>query len=708
MSRFAILVACMSAFSWTYGGDALKYPETKRGEHMDTYHGVEIADPYRWLEDLDATETEAWVTAQNKVTFGYLASLPDRDALRARLTEVWNYERFSTPKRRGGKVFYQRNDGLQNQSVVYVQDGIEDEPRVLLDPNELSADGTTALMDLEVSHDGRLAAYSISRGGSDWREIFVRDIETAKDHADHLKWVKFSSITWDPESKGFYYSRYDEPAEGEKMEGVNRFQKLYYHRLGTPQSEDVLIYERKDKPDWGVSSELSEDKRFLIMSIWEGTRRENGVFYRDLKREGSGVVELLSSWDASYNFLGNRGETFYFQTDIAADRGKIIAIDIAKPERASWRTVIAEAPGTIDEAHMIADGFVVIYMEHALNQVVYFDIEGKRIREIELPGPGSVDGFGGEQDDRETFFSFTNYTMPDTIYRYDFAGDKATVFRKPELAIDTSSFTSKQVFFTSKDGTRVPMIISHKKGIALDGTNPTLLYGYGGFNISLTPSFNVERAVWMEQGGIFAVPNLRGGGEYGKEWHQAGTKQRKQNVFDDFIAAAEWLIENKYTSPEHLAILGGSNGGLLVGACMTQRPDLFSVALPLVGVLDMLRFHRFTIGWAWVSDYGSSEDPEGFAYLRAYSPLHNLEPGTEYPATLIMTSDHDDRVVPSHSFKFAAELQHVHQGENPVLIRIETNAGHGAGTSTTKRIEGTADRMAFTLAHTRKKKADTF
>jgi len=707
MPRFSILILMVSLLIPSMAGDGLDYPDTKRIDHTDNYHGTEVADPYRWLEDLDSAETGAWIERQNKVTFGYLSDLPEREALRKRLTEVWNYERFTIPRERGGKVFYSRNDGLQNQNVVYVQDGLDGKPRVLLDPNTLSADGTTALMDLEVSHDARYAAYAISRGGSDWREIYVRDIASGKDTGDHLKWIKFSSITWDPESKGFYYSRYDAPSEGQELEGVNRFQKLYYHRLGTPQREDALVYERPDKESWGVISQLSEDKRFLILEIWQGTSRQNALFYRDLKG-GDEVVTLLDDWDASYQLIGNVDETFYFFTDLDADRGKIIAVDLDKPERKDWRTVIPQSKATVESAGMIAGGIVVTYMEHALNKVVYFDLDGKRKRTIELPGPGSVNGFEGERTDSETFFSFTNYTMPETIYRYDFDTDKATVFRKPELAIDTSAFTSEQVFYESKDGTKIPMTLSYKKGLVKDGTNPTLLYGYGGFNISLTPSFNVERAVWMERGGVFAVPNLRGGGEYGKEWHMAGTKERKQNVFDDFIAAAEWLIENKYTSSDHLAIMGGSNGGLLVGACMTQRPDLFSVALPLVGVLDMLRFHEFTIGWAWVSDYGSSDEPEGFEYLYKYSPLHNLKPGTEYPATLIMTSDHDDRVVPSHSFKFASALQHAHRGENPVLIRVETKAGHGAGTSTTKRIEGTADRMAFTLAHTKKKKSATF
>ncbi|MDJ0838593.1 MAG: prolyl oligopeptidase family serine peptidase [Acidobacteriota bacterium] len=686
----------------------LKYPESKRIDHVDNYHGTKVSDPYRWLEDLDSAETKDWVDRQNKVTFDYLSTLSEREKIHKRLTEVWNYERFGIPSRRGGKIFLLRNDGLQNQSVLYVQNSLEDEPRVLLDPNKLSADGTVAMMGFRPDREARYLAYGISRGGSDWREWFVKDIATGKDLSDHLKWIKFSGISWDKEGKGFFYGRYDEPKEGEAMEGVNEGQKLYYHKLGTPQSEDKLIYERPDRKDWGFGAGVTEDGRYLAVTVWMGTDPRNGFFYMDLEKKDAVMVELLNDFDASYSFLGNDGATFYFRTNLNAGRYKVISIDTENPDRKNWKTVIPEGKGTMSSVDMVAGGFVVTTMEDALDKPRFYKRNGSFVRDIELPGPGSVGGFNGRDEDTDTFYTFTNYTTPGTIFRYDFKTGKSTVFRAPKLAVDTTQFTSEQVFYKSKDGTRVPMTISYKKGTQMNGANPTLLYGYGGFNVSLTPSFQVPNLVWMDMGGVLAVPNLRGGGEYGKEWHEAGTKERKQNVFDDFIAAAEYLIAEKYTSPNHLSILGGSNGGLLVGACMTQRPDLFAAAVPAVGVLDMLRFHKFTIGWAWVSDYGSSDNAEDFKYLYAYSPLHNLKPGVEYPATLIMTSDHDDRVVPSHSFKFASNLQHNHRGANPVLIRIETDAGHGAGTATSKQIEGAADRIAFMRAHAKGKKSRSF
>ncbi|MBK9137911.1 MAG: S9 family peptidase [Verrucomicrobia bacterium] len=675
------------------------YPVTARTNQEDLYHGVRVADPYRWLEDDNAADTKAWVEAQNRVTFGYLGRIPERQALRDRLTKLWNFERYGLPFKEGGRYFYFKNDGLQNQSVLYTLTSLEAEPRVLLDPNKLSADGTVALSGLALSEDGQHLAYGISRSGSDWQEWHVRRVDTGEDLADHVRWVKFSGASWTKDGRGFFYSRYDEPAEQGKLTQVNKFQKLYYHRLGTPQSEDRLVYHRPDQPDWGFQGGVTDDGRYLIITVTQGTDPKNRVFYQDLATPDAPVVELLNDFDASYNFVDNDGPVFWFVTDLAAPRSRLIAIDTRNPARAQWREVIPEAAETLTSASVVGGRLIASYLKDARSQVKVFGLDGHFVREVDLPGIGSAGGFGGKREDPETFYSFSSFSTPATIYRYDVATGASSVFRAPEVAFTPADYETRQVFYRSKDATRVPMFITHKKGLKLDGRNPTLLYGYGGFNISLTPSFSVANLVWMEMGGVYAVPNLRGGGEYGEPWHQAGTKLQKQNVFDDFIAAAEWLIANRYTSPRRLAIAGGSNGGLLVGACMTQRPELFGAALPAVGVLDMLRFHKFTIGWAWTSDYGSSDDPEEFKALYAYSPLHNLRPGVRYPATLITTADHDDRVVPAHSFKFAARLQECHRGGPPVLIRIETKAGHGAGKPTAKLIEEAADRLAF-LVHT--------
>lgn len=674
---------------------SLKYPKTRRSDHMDQYHGTEVADPYRWLEDPDSDETKAWVEAENKVTFGFLESIPEREPIKQRLTELWNYERFGLPRKRGDRFFYTRNDGLQNQSVLYVTDGIDGEPRVLLDPNQWAADGTVALAGWTPSEDGKLLTYGVAAAGSDWREWKVLDVETGKELADHLKWVKFSGVSWLKDGSGLFYSRYDEPKEGEEFTGVNYYQKLYFHKIGDEQSKDTLVYERPDQKEWGFDGHVTEDAKFLIITIWRGTERKNQIFYKDLTKPDAEVVELLAGFEFEYDFVGNDGDTFWFNTDDNAPLRRVLAIDLDKPARADWREVIPEAKEVLQGTGLVGDHFLALYLKDAASQVRIFDLGGEHVRDVALPAIGSAEGFGGRRRDHETFYYFSNNTTPGTIYKYDIESGLSEVFREPKVDFDPNAYETRQVFYESKDGTRIPMFITHKRGIKLEGSNPTLLYAYGGFNISLTPGFSVSNLVWLERGGVYAVPNLRGGGEYGREWHEAGMQEKKQNVFDDFIAAAEWLIDNKYTSTEKLAIRGGSNGGLLVGAAMTQRPELFGAAIPAVGVMDMLRYHNFTIGWAWVSEYGSSDDAVAFKNLMSYSPLHNIKPGISYPPTMITTADHDDRVVPAHSFKFAAELQHAHQGDNPVLIRIETRAGHGAGTPTVKLIEASADVLAF-------------
>lgn len=671
-----------------------KPPKTEIVDHVDVLHGVKVADPYRWLEDLDSPKTKQWVKAQSDYASEYLKKLPGRDAIQKRLTALWNYEKYGTPFKEGGLYFYFKNNGLQNQSVLYVQKSLDSEPRVLLDPNKLSEDGTVALAGLDVSRNGKYLAYGISRAGSDWREWKVMDIASGKTLDDHVKWVKFSGASWDHESKGFYYSRYDAPKAGEEMEGANYFQKLYYHKLGTSQKDDVLVYHRPDEKEWGFGGSVSNDGRYLLIYIWQGTAEANRFFYQDLKKPGSKVVELLAKNDASYNYIGNQGTRFLFQTNLNAPRSRVISIDLNNPDSSQWKEVIPQQKSTLTNVSIIGGKLVADYLKDAHTQLEVFDLNGKNLGDIQLPGLGSA-GISGKQDDDEAFISYSSFTNPGAMYRHNMKTGKSELFRKSQVAFDSEKYVTKQVFYKSKDGTNIPMFISHRKGLKMDGKNPTYLYGYGGFNVSLTPSFSLANLLWMEMGGVYAMPNLRGGGEYGKEWHEAGTKHQKQNVFDDFIAAAEYLIAEKYTSTPKLAIGGGSNGGLLVGACMVQRPDLFGACLPAVGVLDMLRFHKFTIGWAWVSDYGSPDDPEMFKTLYAYSPYHNLKSGTSYPATMVTTSDHDDRVVPSHSFKFAAALQAAHKGDNPTLIRIETKAGHGAGTPVSKRIEDITDRWAF-------------
>lgn len=701
LSQSSLVVAAVLSLSPLVFGDPpmsagpWKYPVSQTGDTIEDYHGEKVADPYRWLEDLDSDETKEWVENQNKVTFAYLDNLPARAKIEARLTELWNYERFGLPRKRGGKYFYTRNDGLQNQSVLYVADSPDAAPRELLDPNKLAADGTVALSGTSISKDGRLLAYGLAASGSDWNEWRVRDVASGKDLDDHIKWVKFSSASWLPDGSGFFYSRYDEPPPGQAFVKANYYQKLFFHKIGDPQEKDQLIYERKDHKEWGFGGGVTDDGKFLIINVWRGSEPKNQIFYKRLGDPSANVIELVTGFDAEYSFVDNDGDTFWVSTDSEAAKRRLIAIDVAKPERENWKTVIPESDATLTDVSVVGEVFVADYLRDAHSQVLLFDLQGKKLREVALPGIGSAGGFGGERGDSETFYSFTNYITPGTIFRYDTATGKTSVFRAPKVAFDPSQFESRQVFYTSRDGTRIPMTITSKKGLQLDGNNPTILYGYGGFNNALTPGFSPALVTWFEMGGVYAVPNLRGGGEYGREWHEAGMRNKKQNVFDDFIAAAEYLIAQKITRPEKLAIRGGSNGGLLVGAVMTQRPELFGAAVPAVGVMDMLRFHKFTIGWAWVGEYGSSDDAEHFKFLKAYSPLHNIKPKMSYPPTLIVTGDHDDRVVPSHSFKFAATLQQAQAADRPALIRIETKAGHGAGKPTSKLIREAADVYAF-------------
>lgn len=698
--RFALCVfvlTCGSALAQNNGA-ALLYPKAKTVGQVDDYHGTKVSDPYRWLEDADSADTKAWVEEENKVTFGYLEKIPYRAAIRDRLLKLWNYERFTTPAQEGGRYFYQHNNGLQNQNVLLVAESLNAEPRVLLDPNTLSSDGTVALAGASITDDGKLMAYATAQSGSDWQEWHVRDVTAGNDLPDVLQWSKFSGAAWTKDDKGFFYSRYDEP-KGTALRDTNYFQKLYYHQLGTSQAEDKLVYERPDNKEMLFGGSVTDDGRYLVIHVSQGTSPNNRLYYKDLTKPDAPVLKLLDDFDAQYLFVDNDGPVFWFQTNLQASRSKLIAIDTRHPERANWKTIVPESKDTLEQSTVVDNRFLLSYLKDAKTEVRVYDLQGTLIRNVDLPGIGTATGFQGKRTDKETFYSFTSFTSPTTIYRYEPSSGKSSIFKRPKVDFDASQYETKQVFYNSKDGTRVPMFLTYKKGLKLDGQNPTLLYGYGGFDISLTPSFSIPTVVWLEMGGIYAQPNLRGGGEYGEAWHLAGTKAHKQNVFDDFIAAAEWLIANKYTSTPKLAIRGASNGGLLVGACLTQRPDLFGATLPLVGVMDMLRFQKFTIGWAWTSDYGSSDNSEDFKALYAYSPLHNLKPGTKYPPTMIATADHDDRVVPGHSFKFAATMQADQAGPAPVLIRIETKAGHGAGKPISKIIDETADEWAFVASN---------
>ncbi len=691
----ATTILCTSGAADIGKSRSRAYPQAPSADVVDDYHGTKVADTFRPLEDPDSKETRSWVEAENKVTFGFLENIPARGPLKQRLTRLWDFEKFTVPFTEGGRYFFGRNSGLQNQNVLYTTPSLDGEPRALLDPNTLSADGTVALAGLAVSDDGSKLAYALADAGSDWITWKVRDVETGKDRPDVIKWSKFSGAAWTKDGKGFFYGRYPEPKPGEDLRASNYFQKLYYHLLGTPQSSDKLIYERPDEKEWKFDHMVTDDGKYLVIEVSKGTDDRNRVLYQQLDKPGAPIVELVDNFEAGYVTIDNDGPVLFFKTNKDAPRGRVIAIDTREPSPANWRDIVPQAQETIHAAQLVGDRFFVNYLTDAHSQVMVFDMAGKFVREVKFPGLGTVAGFAGKRNDRETFYSYASFSVPTTIYRYDVASGQSTVFRAPKVGFKPDDFTTEQVFYKSKDGTKIPMFISYKKGLKKDGQAPTFLFGYGGFNISLTPVFSVSNLVWMELGGVFAMPNLRGGGEYGEDWHKAGTRLQKQNAFDDFIAAAEWLIANKYTSTPKLAIGGGSNGGLLVGACLTQRPDLYGATLPAVGVLDMLRFHKFTIGHAWIDDYGSSDDVEEFKALLKYSPLHAIKPGTCYPPTLITTADHDDRVVPAHSFKFAAALQAAQSCDNPVLIRIETRAGHGAGKPTAKIIEEAADKWAF-------------
>jgi prolyl oligopeptidase len=679
------------------GSGPISYPEAPKSDAVEEHFGHRIPDPYRPLEDPNSPATKAWIEAEDRVTFGYLEQIPERTRIRERLTKLWNYERFSPPSKEGPWYIYSKNDGLQNQAVVYKTKAIDARADVLLDPNTLSADGTVALGSAHFTDDGRYMAYSLASSGSDWIEWRVRDVATGKDLPDILKWSKFSGATWLKDGTGFFYGRYDAPKEGETYTGINKFQKLFFHKVGTSQDQDTLVYERKDQPDWLFGADVTEDGRFLVISQSEGTKPENRVFVKDLSKPAGAIAPFLDKFDGEYGVIGNDGERFYVQTDKDAPRRRVVAIDLSRPDEASWTVVIPEAPGrdVLGSAKMVNNRFVTQWMTDAHEVLKVYRLDGTFEREIALPAIGAISGFSGKRKDAEGFYGFSSFAYPGIVYRYDFAAATSTVFRQPKVDFSPSAFDTVQVFYASKDGTKIPMFLTFKKGLKKDAQNPTYLTGYGGFNVALVPSFTPGVIAWMEAGGIFAQANLRGGGEYGKAWYDAGRLTHKQNVFDDFIAAAEYLIAEKYTSTPKLAITGGSNGGLLVGACLNQRPDLFGAAVPAVGVMDMLRFHKFTIGWAWKSDYGDPDVKDDFETLLKYSPLYNVKPGTAYPPTLIITSDHDDRVAPAHSFKYAAALQTAQSGPAPILIRIETKAGHGAGKPTSKIIEERADIFAF-------------
>ncbi len=672
-------------------------PETRTIDQVDDFHGTTVADPYRWLEDdvRESEEVAAWVEQENVYTNAYLESLEHREAIRERLTALWDFAKYDTPFKVGGRYFFEKNDGLQNQYVLYTQDSLDGEPRVLIDPNEWSEDGTVALGETVFSEDGRYIAYGIQDGGSDWRNWKIMEIDSGNVLDDELTWIKFNSPAWTANGEGFFYGRYPEPDEGQEFQNLNLNMKIYYHRLGTSQAADVLVFERPDEPEWGFQCEVTEDGRYLVITTWKGTDDKYRIFVKDLQEPYGMPYALVDHFDNDFTFVGNDGPVLFFKTDLDAPLKRVIAIDLRQPQAENYREVIPQGDEPITSVSLVGNVFFVEALQDAKTQVKLFDMQGAFLREVEFPGIGTAGGFSGMRGDTETFYSFSSFATPPSTYRYDILTGESTLLQRSDVDMVPDDYVVNQVFYNSKDGTRVPMFVAHRKDVEFDGTNPTLLYGYGGFNIPLTPTFSISRLAWMEMGGVLAVANLRGGGEYGEVWHRAGTVLQKQNVFDDFIAAAEWLIENEYTSSEKLAIQGGSNGGLLVGACMTQRPELFGACLPAVGVMDMLRFHKFTAGRFWVDDYGSADDPEQFQALMAYSPYHNIRDDVEYPATMVTTADTDDRVVPGHSFKFAARLQAAQGGEEPILIRIETRAGHGAGKPTSKIIEEIADMWAF-------------
>jgi len=676
----------------------LQYPETRRGDQIDTYHGVDVPDPYRWLEaDVrNSKEVAAWTKAENQVTRQYLDAIPERKKIYDRLTKLWNYERYSVPIQKAGKYFYRKNNGLQNQSVLFVADDYKSAGRILLDPNSWSDDGTISLGSTWLSEQARYLAYSRKESGSDWSTVYIVETETGKKLTDKIEWTRWGNIVWNADSTGFYYTRYPEPEDGQQFQSQTINPMCYYHRLGTPQQEDQFVYRRQDNPEWSFWIERSEDNQYLIMSIRRGTDHQNQVLIRPVDAPHDAEwTSLIDDFDNEFTFFGNQGSQLFFLTDYQAQTKRIVALAANSPGREHLTEIIPAGKATLSDISMVDNKIIANYLQDVVSKVHVYDLQGSLVREVDLPGIGSAHGFGGRQDDTEVFYAFTSYATPTSIYRYDLKTGESTQIRAPQVDFDPDQYEVRQAFYNSKDGTRVPIIVAHRHGLKLDGQNPTLLYGYGGFSISLTPYFSVEYATWMEMGGVVAVPNLRGGGEYGEAWHQAGKKLNKQNVFDDFIAAAQWLIDEGYTTSEKLAIRGGSNGGLLVGAVMTQRPELFGACLPAVGVMDMLRFHQFTAGHFWKVEYGSADDPEEFKALLAYSPYHNIRPGTKYPATMVSTADTDDRVVPMHSFKFGAALQNAQAGPSPVLLRIESKAGHGAGTPITKRIDAAADRWSF-------------
>ena len=702
MKKTILLLSGIMVMSCTPQQKKLTYPKAEKVDTVDVYFGTEVADPYRWLENDTSAATAAWVEAENKVTNEYLAQIPFRKQLLERLTNLANYEKIGAPFKKHGKYYFYKNDGLQNQSVLYVQDSLEGEPRVFLDPNKLSDDGTVALTGLSFSHDGKYAAYTISRSGSDRTEIYVLDTATGQLLDDHIEWAKFTGAAW--QGDGFYYSAYDAPVKGKEFSNVNENHKVYYHKIGTPQTEDKLIYQNPAYPKRFYYTGTSEDERILF--VYEsGAGRGNNLFIKDLKKANAPFIQLTTDFDYQYSPIEVIDNNVYIFTNYGAPKNRIMVADINNPKLENWKELIPEMESVLSSAEVIGGKLFLTYDKDASNHAYVYSQKGEHMHEIKLPSLGSV-GFSGTKDDKECFFVFTSFTTPGTIYKYDMDKNSYELYRAPKVEFNSDDFVTEQAFFPSKDGIMIPMFLTYKKDLERNGNNPVFLYGYGGFGISLNPGFTTSRIPFLENGGIYAQVNLRGGSEYGEEWHIAGTKMQKQNVFNDFISAAEYLINNKYTNPDKIAIVGGSNGGLLVGACMTQRPDLFKVAIPQVGVMDMLRYHKFTIGWNWASDYGTSEDSqEMFEYLKGYSPLHNLKPGTKYPATMVTTADHDDRVVPAHSFKFAATLQECNDGTNPTIIRIDSKAGHGAGKPMAKVLEEQADIYGFIMYNLKMKPA---
>ena len=676
----------------------LHYPTPHTVPQVDDYFGTKVADPYRWMEELDAPETTAWIEAENKVTAEYFKPLEFRDGIHKRMMELSNYERFSMPAKHGTRYFHSRNSGLQNQAVVYWTEGLTGEPHVLIDPNTYLADGTMAIGGLSITHDGTKAAIALSEAGSDWQKIIVRDVATGKDTQDVIRWTKFGGAAWLQDGSGFYYSGYDAPPDGDALKAANFNMKIFFHALGTEQKTDPVVFERPDNKELYLFSGVTDDGKYLIITQQQGTSPNNELAFLDLGTPHAAVQRFITTPDAAYSPVGNDGSKFWVYTTLNASNGKVITFDLKQPERAHWTTVLPEAKSKLESVSLVHRTLIAQYLQDAHTQVEMFDEAGKHVHTLAMPGIGTAGGFGGEREDTETFYSFANFTTPNVMFRLDLKTMKSSVYREPKVAFDRTQYESKEVFVTSRDGTKVPVFLTYKRGLKLDGNNPTLLYAYGGFNVSLSPYFSPTLIPWMERGGVYALAILRGGGEYGEAWHEAGMKLKKQNVFDDFIASAEWLIANKYTSSKKLAIRGESNGGLLMGAMVTQRPELFGAVAAGVGVMDMLRFDKFTVGWGWKADYGSpSENADEFHAIYKYSPLHNLKPGTRYPATLIFTADHDDRVFPAHSFKFAAEMQKDQAGPAPVLIRIETRAGHGGGMPLSKRLDVEADIQAFFL-----------